>query len=183
MRIFFLLATLIFVTACSADEQNDNSSTESQSQSSGWFKDKRVKQYLAMMEQSLNTSTLFYSRISPEVAKHIKPITVPPEATKVVECVVDKVKDNNIEDAFDESMKVSREFSDYIENTPELTLLTLEKDAKFNAMQETMMLPKFEQLTQISKDCGLIKLNMKLTTSSGVMEAVQQMHADHADME
>lgn len=135
----------------------------------------RVDQYLEIMEASLNTTSLFYKRLSPEVAKHIKPVKLPEEARKVAECVVDTAKKQNQIALFDESMKKNRAFRDYIINTPELTLLTLEQDQEFIKIQNDMDSSKYEPFVKITRDCGATKMNMQMTRSSGVFEAMQSM--------
>lgn len=172
-RFISFLVPLLFVVACSAANDADKESDGSGQDRTGWFEDTRVEQYLSIMEETLNTTMLFYSRVSPEVAKRLKPIEMPPEAIDVVRCLVEEVEDRNLEKQFDESLKLSAEFNQYIKDTPELTLFGLEQDAQSQKMQEKMLSPEFKPLTDVSTECGVIKMNMKATSSSGITEAMQ----------
>ncbi len=137
--------------------------------------DDRVAQYLEVMESSLNTTTLFYKRLSPEIAKQIKTVELPSEAGEVAKCVVDAAKKDNKTALFDESIKLNKEFRDYIINTPDLTLLTLEQDQEFVKIQNEMTSSKYEPFIKYTKDCGALDMNMKLTRSSGIFEAMKLM--------
>ena len=185
MRIFVFLI-LVLLTACSGEDQDVQTSmntqsedvvnkTDSQSQDTGWFEDKRVTQYLAVMEKSLNVSTLFYSRISPEMAKQIKKVTMPSEAKEVAQCMVGKVKENKLEKEFDQNMELTQEYFEYIENTPGLTLLNADQDSHLQSIQEKMSTDDFNALQAASNECGVIEMNIKASKSTGIMEAMRAM--------
>lgn len=137
--------------------------------------DDRVDRFLEIMEASLNTTTLFYSRISPEVAAMIKPVTLPPEAKDVANCVVSKAKSDGLTAELDESLVLGEAFRQYILDTPSLTLLTIEKDEQFQKLQEQMLAPRFKGLQDHSKECGVIEMNIKLSAETGVYEAMKQI--------
>lgn len=176
MRIFSILVAVFFITACSAEDNAVQlSATKPQTQKSGWFESKRVKQYLTLVEESLNTSSLLYSRLSPDVAKHIKRVELPSEAVEVVRCVVDNIEKNDLEKQFDKSMKLSHQFNEYIENTPELTILNLESDAQFNTLQSQMNSAEFDPIVANTTECGVMEMTMKVTKESGIMTAMNYM--------
>jgi hypothetical protein len=185
MRVFSFLI-IIFLTACSGEDQvtgngvgtqsdDVTNTTDSQHRDTGWFEDKRVTQYLAIMEKSLNVSSLFYSRISPAVAQQIKKVTMPPEAKEVAQCLVGKVKENNMEKQFDQSMELTQEYFEYIENTPGLTLLNLDQDSHLQSIQEKMSADDFNTLQTVSNECGVMEMNIKATRSTGIMDAMKAM--------
>ncbi len=156
MRFSITLIILLVISACSRA-------------------DDRASRYLTIMEASLNTTTLFYSRVSPEVAKLIKPVKMPPEAKEVAECVVGKAKDDGVLAAFDKSLEMNESFLEYIRQTPTLTLLTLENDEQFMKLQSAMISDELEPLQKHSQECGAIKMNMGLTKETGVYEAARML--------
>ena len=154
MRFSIVLIILFAISACSSA-------------------DDRASRYLTIMEASLNTTTLFYSRISPDIAKLIKPVAMPPEAKEVAECIVGKAKDDGVLAAFDKSLEMNERFLEYIRETPTLTLLTLEEDTRFIELQSAMISDEFEPLQKHAQECGAIKMNMGLTKQTGVYEAAK----------
>lgn len=190
MRLFSLL-TFLLITACSGDERDAQTNVNTQgigvaekasfkAKGTGWFEDSRVTQYLVLTEKSLNISTLLYSRISPEAAAQIKSVKMPPEAKDVARCLVEKVKENGIEEQFDQSMKFTQEYFEYVEKTPSLTLLNLDQDSRLQGLQVKMNAgtDDSKMYQAVIKECNVIKMNIKASKSTGVMEAVKAMRGD-----
>jgi len=183
-----ILLTAFSLVACSASEvptsqqvleqTYDKDSVVTSASKPSLVQDKRVGQYLNMMEEALNTTTLFYSRVSPEVASKIMSVKLPPDAKDVVKCLVNEVKAKNLNSQFDESLRLNKKFLKYIKDTPSLTIMTLESDSAFQDIQSQMTSPEFEPLSQIGKDCGVLDLNMKLSMQTGVMEAFKYLPED-----
>ena len=130
------------------------------------------------MEDSLNTSTLFYSRVSPEMAAVIKPVKVPDEAKELISCMLEKVDDENLNTEYKNTISQVRQFMTYIEDTPTLTVMTMQSDAQFQAIQEKALGPEFEAINKIIEECGVLDLSMKLTMQTGVMEAFKLLPQD-----
>lgn len=144
----------------------------------GLFEDKRVAEYMELMEDSLNISTLFYSRVSPEIAAAIKPVKVPDEAKELIGCMLDRVDAENLNTQYENTVNQIRQFMTYIEDTPTLTIMTMESDPQFQAIQEKALGPEFEPINKIIKECGVLDMNMKLTMQTGVMEAFKLLPQD-----
>ena len=158
MRIFTLFITFLGISACGASDDDD-----------------RVSKYLALMEDSLNTSTLLYSRVSPEVAALIKPVAVPAEAREIAECVVNEAKSEDLISEFDDSLKVAKNLADYMRETPSLSITTLSQDEHYMALLDQALEPKFERLQAHGKACGLIDMTMKWTRETGAYEAMKSI--------
>jgi len=141
--------------------------------SMGVSADDRESRYLTTMEQMLNSSSLFYSRISPEVATQIKPAIMPPEAEKVAKCVVSNARSENLLEQFDETMEISERFTDYIRQTPTLTLKTVEQDEGFKQLQAQMLENRFEPFQNHAKECGMLEMSQKITKAMGIFEAIR----------
>lgn len=137
--------------------------------------DDRAERFLEIMEASLNTTTLFYSRISPEVAAMIKPVAMPPEAKEIANCVVQKSKSSGLLAEFDQSLALNEAFLQHIIDTPSLTLFTIEQDEQFVKIQEQQTSPKFEGFQTINKECGVLEMNIELSRKTGVYEAMKQI--------
>ncbi len=135
--------------------------------------DDRVSKYLLLMQSSLDTSTLLYSRHSPEVAKMIKNVAVPTDAKSLVECFVDKVKTHKLLPEFDEIIQLNSQLQTYIRETPTLTLISAQQDTEYMNLQSAISGTRFESVQQHSLDCGLIKMTQQLIRETGVFDAMK----------
>lgn len=153
MRNVILFITLLGVSSCTVA-------------------DDREAKYIALMEASFNTNTLLYSRISPEAAAKIKPVSVPPEAKEIAKCLVERAETEGLLAEFDSSLVLSQEYAKYIRDTPSLTYLTLGQDAQFVELQNQVLSPKFAPLQVHSKECGAIEMNIKIIGETGVYQAI-----------
>ena len=180
--IMILLSILLLGCSDPIAQENDAEETSIQqseekaqktSVKTGFFEDRRVKEYLANMERSLNTMNLIYKRMSPDAAKMIKPVALPPEALDVARCIVKGIDEAGLQKTYDKGIELMEVYLSYVEDTPSLTLATVTEDETFNEMLEEFQSPEQEEINQISKECGSVELNGRLVKESGVMEAMK----------
>ena len=164
------LFLLFSISACTGGEQGESNIKPAKNAG-----DATTKDYLQFMEESLNTTTLLYSRLSPEVAKRIKKVEMPPEAKEVASCLIAKIKKEGLTREYKELIEVNRQYVDYIKNTPTLTMQNLVDDPKFNEIQTLMQSETSERFTDITKECGVISMNIKLSSEMGVTEALKYL--------
>ena len=170
LQLVSFLLLLLTISACTGSEQGGLTTNSAKNAS-----DATTKDYLEFMEESLNTSTLLYSRLSPEVAKRIKKVEMPPEAKEVASCLISKIKKEGLASEYKEIIEANRRYVDHIKNTPTLTMQNLVDDPKFNEIQAQMQSETSERFTEISKECGVISMNIKLSSQMGVTEALKHM--------
>jgi len=137
------------------------------------------KRYIEAMEDGFESQMKLYSRVSPEAAAMIKPVSFDKDDRETIRCVIRGYKDEGMEKYLEIGIETNTRLNQLIEDNPDLSMRTIESNPE--AMTLLMGGEAMEQMSEadnetskaINSRCGTMAMMMVKMTESGAMAAMQ----------
>ena len=168
------ISALAFAGCSNAEDQTEATPEPSAGQASQAetqpLRGNLENRYVQVAERGMRAQMLLYARAVPGGAERLVPITFDDEDRDVFRCVVREMRAAGHGDYLEEAIALNLRLADYIENTPSLSLMTLETNPEFQAMTEEMIESadvELSELSSINNQCGMIALTSEKLDESG----------------
>jgi len=185
-----LILTALMMVACSDETPGQTAietpeidaaemAPEAKSPASALGIGNKEKQYIEAMEVGFESQMKLYSRVSPEAAGLIKPVTFDEEDRDIIRCVIRGLKDEGMEKYLDMGIDANKNLNRLIEENPDLSMKTIEshpeamKLLQGGEVMDSMDAVESEKSMAINKRCGTMSMMMDKMNESGIMEAMQ----------
>ncbi len=167
-------AALVFAGCSNAEEPamaaSGSSGVEESQAGSQPLRGSLESRFIQAGERGMRAQMLLYARAVPGGEERLVPISFDDEDRDVFRCVVREMRAAGHGGYLEEAIALNLRLAEYIENTPRLSLMTLETDPEFQAMTEEMIESadvELSELSSINNQCGMIALTSEKLDESG----------------
>lgn len=194
LRPLLTLAGLFIISACSSEAPAQSDATTAQAGSVETVsqpasKPKAIKgrtsekQYIQSMEEGLQSQMKLYSRVSPDAAEKMKPISFNADDRDIIRCSFNGMKRAGLSKYLEVGIEASKALNQAIEDNPDVSIKTLEQYPEIMSLVGGDMLDAMsdtdeEKIQAVNTDCGVMTMILKKMNESGAMAAMTSADMD-----
>jgi hypothetical protein len=137
------------------------------------------KRYIDAMETGFESQMKLYTRVSPDAAALIKPVSFDQDDRETIRCVIRGYKDAGMEKYLELGIDMNKRLNRLIDENPDLSMRTIESHPEAmhllsgGDVMEQMSEAESDAADAINSRCGTMTMMMQKMTDSGVMAAMQ----------
>ncbi|MGB3456734.1 MAG: hypothetical protein WBG08_08525 [Litorimonas sp.] len=139
----------------------------------------REKKFIESMEVGFENQMKLYSRVSPEAAALVKPVSLDDGDRDTIRCVIREMRSQGMEKYLDLGIETNAKLNKMINDNPDLSMRTIEAYPEAmnllmgGGMMDVMSEAESEKSMAINTQCGTTTMMMEKMQESGIMAAMQ----------